>query len=447
MKQEFQLSLDVLNDVIDAKTPFAEALRKRFQTNVDIRPLRGQVAGLVGCELRHHIYFEYMSKGLDALSVEERRYLYLTLANAFFYRRFDDNAIQADFKELVGEEKFALCKPLFELAATPENYIPATVDRKSPLYLSLRFNVPEWVVKILSHYGGSATYQSLRKFARPANTTLRVRTSVLPLASLLEDPSYDNSPVNGIVFYKGSTPLRKINEFKKGQLFAEKLLTKSVFDAHPVAEPGQILLYNANPDSSLERELIENYGDKLGLNIAVPNIDTRVEVSRLIKDKGLHNVNFFSAPDVLSMEASVSSMQQLVIVSPSSTNFDLIPSSPDYLLHFDTQAMDSIIEEEQKALEGAGKYVEQGGTLLYIVYTISKKEGHMNVASFLKKHPEFSLVSERQYFPHEELETAAFVAELIKGERELTVPPALADLASIGASSAPTASAPSAASE
>lgn len=444
MKQEFQLSLDVLNDVLDAKTPFAEALRKRFQTNVEIRPLRGQVAGLVGCELRHHIYFEFVCKGLEALSSDERRVLYLALANAFFYRRFDDAAIQADVKELFGEEKFALCKPLFDLAATPENYIPASVDRKSPLYLSLRFNVPEWVVKILSHYGGSATYQSLRKFARPASTTLRVRTSVLPMASILANPDYGDSPVNGIVYYKGSTPLRKIPEYKKGQLFAEKLLTKAVFDAHPVLEPGQILLYNANADSSLERELIENYGDKLGLNIAVPNVDDRVEVSRLIKEKDLHNVNFFSAPDVLSMEASVSSMQQLVIVSPASTNFDLIPTSPDYLLHFDTQSMDAIIEEEQKALEGAAKYVEEGGTLLYIVYTISKKEGHMNIASFLKKHPEFSLVSEKQHFPNDELETAAFVAELVKGERELTVTPALADLASIGASSSQPVSTPTA---
>ena len=437
MLQEFELSLAVLNEVLDEKVPFAEALRKRFQTNVDIRPLRGAVAGLVGCELRHQIYFEYMTRNLKDWEPKDRRLLFLALANAFFYRRFDVATVHADLVEVIGKEKLDLVQDLFDLASTPENYIPSTVDRKSPLYLSLRFNVPEWVVKILSHYGGSAVYQSLRKFARPSTTTLRVRTSVLPMTSLLENPDFLPTPVDGMVSYKGTAPLRKLNDFKKGFLFPEKLLTKALLDAHPISEPGQILLYNANEDSSLEKELIENYGDKLGLNIAVPDIDAHVDVSRLIKEKNLHNVNFFSAPDVLSMEASVSSMQQLVVVSPNSTNFDLIPTSPDYLLHFDTGSMDAIIEKEQAALEGAAKYVEEGGTLLYVIYTISKKEGHMNIAAFLKKHPEFSLVSEKQHFPFEEHETAAYVAELVKGERELTVPPAFADLASIGASAGP----------
>jgi hypothetical protein len=46
----------------------------------------------------------------------------------------------------------------------------------------------------------------------------------------------------------------------------------------------------------------------------------KVEVTRAIKEKGLHNVNFFSAPDPLSMEASISRMQDLVIAAPDSTN-------------------------------------------------------------------------------------------------------------------------------
>lgn len=317
MIEEFELSLAVYTDVLDEKTPFAEALRKRFQADVEIRPFRGLVAGLVGCALRHQIYFDYMTKGLTQLNPEQRRLLCLVLANAFFFRRFDVDETRAMLKEKIEEKDLEACQNLFDLASTPENYIPAEVDRKSPLYLSLRFNVPEWTVKIINHYGGSMTYQSLRKFARPADTTLRVRTSVLALQKMLENPGFSASPVDGIVFYKGNVALRKIPEFKAGQLFPEKLLTKAVLDEHPVVEPGEILLYNGNKDSSLERELIESYGAHIGLNIATPNVDEKPEVSRLIKDKELHNVNFFSAPDVLSMEASVSSMQKLVVVSPN----------------------------------------------------------------------------------------------------------------------------------
>ena len=444
MLKEFELSLIVLNDVLDEKTPFAEALRKQFKTNVDIRPLRGNVAGLVGCELRHQIYFDYMTRELKDLSAEQRRLLCLVLANAFFYRRFNVDETRAMLSEKLSEEQIKAAAPLFDLASTPENYIPAEVDRKSALYLSLRFNVPEWAVKIIGHFGGSAAYQSLRKFSRPATTFLRVRTSVMPLASLFENTDYSASNVNGIVTYKGSTPLRKIDAFKKGLLFAEKLLTKTIVDAHPIGEPNQILVYNANPDTSLEREVIETYGESVGINIAVPNVDERVDVTKLIKDKNLHNVNFFSAPDPLSMEAAISGPQKLVIAAPMSTNFDLIPSSPDYLLHFDTQTMDSILNQEKAVLEGASKYVDDGGTLIYVVYTISKKEGHQTIAEFLKAHPEFHLVSEKQHFPYEELETAAYVAELIKGEPELTIPAPLADLTAINSAPSATAATPTA---
>ena len=441
MKEEFELSLDILNDVLDQKTTFAEALRKKFQADVKIRPMRGLVAGLVGCELRHQIYFEYISRELKDFEPADKRLLWLALANAFFYRRFDVAETRSYLLEKIGQEKYDQTASFFELAETPENYIPASVDRKSPLYLSLRFNVPEWMVKILNHFGGGATYQSLRKFARPAVTTLRVRTSVLPLKTVFENQDYSAAPVDGMVFYKGSTPLRRLPEFRKGHVFAEKLLTKKLLDDHAIAEPGEVLLYNGNADCSLELELIESYGDRIGMNIAVPNVDEKVEVTKLIKEKGLHNVNFFSAADPISMEASISRPQALVIASPNSTNFDLIPNSPDYLLHFDTQKMDEIIAGERATLEGAAKYVEEGGTLLYVVYTISRKEGRQTIGEFLKAHPEFTLVSEKQHFPFEELETAAYVAELRKGEKELTIPPALADLAAVAPASSGTATA------
>jgi 16S rRNA C967 or C1407 C5-methylase (RsmB/RsmF family) len=436
MIKEFEIALEVLTDVLDQKTPFAEALRSKFQKNLDLRPLRGLVAGLVGCELRHQLYFDFMLKGLETYEVEEKRLLALALANAFFFRRFDTNLVHESLKERFGEEKLALAQPLFDLTETPENYIPDTVDRRGAQYLSLRFNVPEWMVKILNHFGGAAAYQSLRKFSRPFATTLRVRTSALGMKKVLENPDFTEAAVPGMVIYKGTTPLRKIPEFRKGQLFPEKLLTKHILDAHPVAEPSEVLLYNGNADPSLELELIETYGANVGMNIAVPDVDKKVEVTKLIKEKNLHNVNFFSAPDPESMEASVSGMQKLVVVAPNSTNFDLIPTSPDYMLHFDRNSMDSLIEGEHKALEGAAKYVDEGGTLLYIVYTISKKEGHARISDFLKTHREFKLVSEEQHFPYDEFETAAYVCELRKGAEELTIPPAFADLATSATSAA-----------
>ncbi len=440
MIKEFELALEVFNEIVDDKTSFQEALRKKFVSNVDIRPLRANVAGLVGCALRHNIYFDYMTKDFEGYEPRDRRLLTLCLSNAFFFRRFSDEEVRTMAKEELGEAKYAIAEPLFELASTPEKYIPDTVDRHSNLYLSLRFNIPEWTVKIIAHFGGSNLYQTLRKFSRPATIYLRARTSVLPLAHLFDNPDFVASDIPGIVVYKGKAPLRKNQNYAKGFLFNEKPLTKKLIDDHMISDPYQILLYNGNADCSLEKELIETYGSKVGINIAVPEVDEKVEVSRLLRDLGLKNVNFFSAPDPYAMEASISKPQQLVIAAPNSTNFDLIPTAPDYLLHFDTEKMDGILAQEKAVLEGASKYVDEGGTLLYVVYTISRKEGRHMVTDFLKAHPEFRLVSDQQCFPFEGLETSAYVAELVKGEKELTIPAPFSDLAAVSAS-APVASA------
>ena len=435
MIKEFEIALTILDEIIDEKQSFQEALRKKFVAEVDLRPMRANVAGLVGCALRHNIYFDFMMKDFAGYENRDRRLLTLCLSNAFFFRRFNDEEVLAMCKEELGEEKLALAAPLFELASTPEKYIPESVDRHSNTFLSLRFNIPEWTVKIIAHFGTTNLYQTLRKFSRPASVYLRVRTSKLALAPLLENPDFAAAEIQGIVNYKGKVSLRKNQDYVKGLLFNEKPLTKKLIDEHLVADPDQVLLYNGNADCSLEKELIETYGAKVGLNIAVPEVDEKVEVSKMIRDLGLKNVNFFSAPDPSSMMASISTNQKLVIAAPNSTNFDLIPTAPDYLLHYDTEKMDGILAQEKAVLEGAAKYVDEGGTLLYIVYTVSRKEGRHMITDFLKSHPEFRLVSDQQHFPFEELETAAYVAELVKGEKQLAIPPAFSDLAAASAPS------------
>ena len=79
-------------------------------------------------------------------------------------------------------------------------------------------------------------------------------------------------------------------------------------------------------------------------------------------------------------------------------------------------------------MEGASKFVEVDGKLIYIIYTISMKEGSQTIASFLQAHPEFSLVEEKQHFPYEPHATAAYVAVLTKKEKELPVAAALNEL-------------------
>lgn len=426
--QEFDISLEILSAILDDGIAFNDALKNKFQKDIAIRPLRPFVAGLVGCELRHHLLFRFLIKDVEKdvseenkLTENEVRFLTLVLGNDFFYRHIDaEKANEAWKASLSDENKYERFIPLLGKAGSTNDLIPESISRSSENYLSLRYNTPSWTLKIWRHFGYGNLYKCLRSFARPETFYLRVRTSLISEDEVLANADFAPSPISGVVVYKGKTPLRKLDWVKEGKLYIERPLTKKILDEHKVHEPSEILLYNGNADSSLEKELLESYGSAIGLNLGTPDVDTKLEITKEIKALGLRNVNFFSA-DPLAMEASISKKQDLVICAPASTNFDAVRTSPDFLLRFPKTSMDGLLEGEKNALYGCAKYVEENGVLIYVVYTLSQKEGHATVASFLSEHAEFKLEEETQHFPYADLGTCAYVAVLRKTSVQDTV--------------------------
>lgn len=419
--QEFDLSKVVLDDILDNDTPFNEALRKIFQTDPSLRPQRSLVAALVGCELRHHLLFGSLVNRYEDFEESEKRYLRLALGDLCFVKRISREEMVEILKNKLSEEKMATISPLLEQTLHPETLIPTDLNKASNKYLSLRYNTPEWVLKIWEHFGFGTTYKILKKFNRHGPDIVRIRTSKLNEEEFLnQNPDFVKTKIDGLLYYGGKNPLRKIKAFQEGNLFLEKPATKALLDRYIVNAPKEVFLYNGNPSSSLIKEILETYQNKIGINIGVPSLDNYLDVTSMIKREGLKNVNFFaSSPS--SLEASISNPQDLVIAAPNSSNFDSIPSQPDYLLHFKKDGMDALFAQEKEVLEGASAFTENGGTLIYLVYTISKKEGHHTIDNFLANHKEFELVEEKQCFPFDEHETAFYYAVMHKTNKEKTI--------------------------
>ncbi len=431
--QEFDLAQKVLNDILVNDVQFNDALKKLFQADPAIRPLRGTVAGLVGCELRHHLLFTHLIDELkiEGLTEEEKMAIKLALADIYFFKRIPMEDIKSVLLAIIGEEKMAKLEPLFAKAETPNEFIPAEFPKTSNKYLSLRYNTPEWVLKIWQHFGYGQTYRILKANARQNTSSVRVRTSLVPVEEVLNgNPDFVKSPVEGILLYGGKTPLRKLDLYKQNAVFAERMATKAMLDEYKIEEPKEAFIYNANADSSLFKEVIETYQNKIGLNLGCPNVDSYTDVTRMIKATGFKNINFFGAePD--SMEAAISRPQDLVIAAPNSSNFDLIRDYPDYLLHFKKEEMDALFAQEKAVLEGCSKFVAEKGILIYCVYTISKKEGNKTVNDFLANHKEFHLIKEVQNMPFEEKATALYYAVLVKDTVAAKAEAPVGDIASL----------------
>lgn len=437
--QELDIAYEVLSDIVDNDVVFSEALKKKFQVDTSIRPLRAAVAGLVGCCLRHDILFAYLLTPLTEWSKEDKRYASLLLADAYFYKRFPADAIKAAVSEKITAEKMTALEPILQKAGHPEEFIPANISRSSNQYLSLRYNTPEWVLKIWEHYGFGTTYKVLRKNIRSLDYFVRVRTSRIKTEEVLASPDYKTGPVNDVLLYAGKTPLRRVDLLKENKIFVIKPAIKAVLDAHKVSEPSEAFLFNGNPDDSIIKEFIESYGSTIGLNVGVYDIDKYVGITKMIKGAGLHNVNFFSG-DPLAIDSAISRPQDLIVVAPNSSNFDLIREDPDYLLHFKKDSMDELFKKEKDMLEGCSKFLADNGTLVYMISTISVKEGHQTISEFISHHEGFKLVEEKQLFPYEELDSCLYYAVLTKEPMVAKVAPPLIEMANAKQAGEPAAS-------
>ena len=91
---------------------------------------------------------------------------------------------------------------------------------------------------------------------------------------------------------------------------------------------------------------------------------------------------------------------------------------PDYFLRFDIEKLDALIANQGKALNEASAQVEDGGYLLYLVDTISKKETSGIINEFVKEHPDFVLVRDKQYFPYKKYGGSYYFAVLKKGAND-----------------------------
>ena len=429
MEQEIKIAELILEDIVVNDADFSDALRKVFLKQADLRPFRPIVSGLVGCELRHHLLFNYLVNAFsdEQLSKEEKRLLTLCMSNYYFYKRFNSEEMLAYVKDRLGDEKFNLVSEhLFKDGGDCKNLIPEHFTKTASNYLSLRFNTPEWVLKIWFHFEHGVTYKILKKNSKQLTPSIRVRTSQISVEELLDkNQAFAKTPVDSILVYGGKEPLRKLEEFKSGKIFLEKCGTKNLLDNFSIYDPDQIFCYCGNKDDSVVLELIERFGRDVAINIGLPLvekpenvkeeavIDEHLSLKKFVKTGCYSNINVFNAnPD--SMNAYISKPQDFVFAVPNSTNFDLIREKPDYLLHFKKEKMDALFKQEKDVLENSASFVAEGGTLVYLIYTISKKEGENTIKDFLTNHNEFKLVKMEQRFPFDKYDTSMFYAILKK---------------------------------
>ena len=366
--------------------------------------------------LKHYYLYENIVNQINLRPAKNKKcLLYVVLTNNLFCRLIPVNYANGFLEGFFNPEDFKKLLPFLKRKTPIEDAI--SFEKDSDFYFATKYNTPTWLIHMWrKHFGDETTISFLEATSSFDLQSYCVNTLKTTAAKLIEQYPDFSSPFDGLLVYHGTLRFYITKEYKNDEYFKVKIAFKSLLD-DLLDEYTETLIYSGYDDDFVKTAIVKS-NRKQSLNIAVPNLDKRGEIMRFIRTNQVRNVNLFEAKDEFSLKAGVSYKQDLVIVFPRSSRFDIISQYPDYLLHFDRDCLDELIADEKANLELFSTRVSDGGTLVYLVNTLNKKEGQNIIKEFLENHSEFELETENQLISSHPFATTVYYAILRRKESE-----------------------------
>ena len=287
---------------------------------------------------------------------------------------------------------------------------------------SVRYSVPEWIIDGWNaDYGRDVTEKMLEAFMQPAKITVRTNTQKGTPEELKDRLSQEGVTVEAIegISYafalSGFDYLAGLGSFQDGWFYVQDISSMTVAHAADPKKGDYIIDVCAAPGgkSSHLAELLDGSGMVEARDLTEYKVGL-IEENILRHD--LHNMKAVQQDATLFDEASVEKADILICDLPCS-GLGVIGRKSDIRYKMTAEKAHDLAVLQQEMLDTVWKYVKRGGKLIYSTCTIHKEENEDNVAAFLQKHPQFTLVEQRQIFPMEGSD-GFFVAKMIRSTDE-----------------------------
>ena len=287
---------------------------------------------------------------------------------------------------------------------------------------SVRYSVPEWIIDGWNaDYGRDVTEKMLEAFMQPAKITVRTNTQKCTPEELKDRLSQEGVTVEAIegISYafalSGFDYLAGLGSFQDGWFYVQDISSMTVAHAADPKKGDYIIDVCAAPGgkSSHLAELLDGSGMVEARDLTEYKVGL-IEENILRHD--LHNMKAVQQDATLFDEASVEKADILICDLPCS-GLGVIGRKSDIRYKMTAEKAHDLAVLHQEMLDTVWKYVKRGGKLIYSTCTIHKEENEDNVAAFLQKHPQFTLVEQRQIFPMEGSD-GFFVAKMIRSTDE-----------------------------
>ena len=290
-------------------------------------------------------------------------------------------------------------------------------------WLSVFYSCPQWITdKLCNQYGEETCEKILKESHKPHRVSIRVnnlKTTGEELVKILSQEGIDGEidPENPRCLHiNGAISIDKSKAYKDGLYTIQNTSSmKAVETIMPKAEE-RVLDMCAAPGgkTTYMAELMGNKGEICAFDIHEHKIKL---IEKSAERLGISIIKA-AVGNGQEYKEELNGKFHRVLADVPCSGIGVIHKKPDIKWNRKEEDIEELCKIQKKILENAGKYVMDGGVLVYSTCTIFKEENRDMVDEFLKKNKEFSLVVDELIFTHETGGSGFYIAKMKKDKRK-----------------------------
>ncbi|WP_270525889.1 16S rRNA (cytosine(967)-C(5))-methyltransferase RsmB [Longibaculum muris] len=397
------IALEILLKYKQEKSYLNLTINSYFQKYELSRSQKDFITRVVYGTVQNQIYLEYVLKPHLKTRVKsyEKMLLLMSLYQHLMMDAIPDYAIINEAVNLAKKKK-GIRTSQFINAVLKQAFLnqPSLEELSKEERLSIETSHPLWMVKMLcKQYGYSITQKICQANNEPPLKCARVNTLLTSQDELLKDELWQKGELaKDALYYQGGN-IAYTKEFQEGLVTIQDESSQLVAP-YLSPQPGDYVLdMCAAPGSKTTHlaALMHNQGKIDAYDLyehKIPLIQqqlTRLQVS-------IVDVKAYDSTKLIELYPPLT-FDKILLDAPCS-GLGVLARKPEIKYH-ESNAMDEIIQIQQKLLENAYPLLKNGGNIVYSTCTINKKENEKQIQAFIKRHPDMKVIKEQTILPFE----------------------------------------------
>lgn len=286
-------------------------------------------------------------------------------------------------------------------------------------FLEVTYSVPAWMVEQwIKDFGYEQTKGICESFLKECPITIRTnltKTTPDELKVKLEAEGVTVERIDKLSYafeISGYDYLQALDSFVEGLFYVQDISSMMVAEIAAPEKENYIIDVCAAPGgkSSHLAEKMEGTGMVEARDLTEYKVSL---IEENIERHGLANMKAVQMDATVYDEASKEKADILICDLPCS-GLGVMGKKTDIRYKMTTEKQKDLVQLQRHILDTVHTYVKKGGTMVYSTCTIHKDENAGNVEWFVKKYPEFEVISNEQMFPGGEYHDGFFIAKLVR---------------------------------